>query len=361
MRRPGAVVALLGAAALLATGCTASPSAAPTTGSTKAAVAASKAPRAASSGAATSAAASATATAPAIGIPKGASPLSGRPGGAGKPVLVVKLDNTPNAQPHSGLKDADIVYLEEVEYGITRIAAVFSSTLPAQVGPVRSARITDLELLAQYGSPAFAYSGAQTRLRPVIAASPLLDVSGDLGGAGYHRVSSRPAPYNFFGNPERLLARAPKASKAKDIGFVFSAEPPAGGSKGTTLRAKWPAASAGFVWDPKTKSYAVSLNGRPARATEGGQQHAKTVVVQYVQQEDSGYHDHWGGRTPLAHTVGKGTGLVLRDGKVWKVTWLRQSEFYGTRFTLADGSPMPFAVGQEWVLLVNKKSPVTVG
>ena len=75
-----------------------------------------------------------------VGIPDGASPFSGRAGGAGKPVLVVKFDNTPNAQPHTGLKSADIVYVEEVEFGLTRIAAVFSSVQPRAVGPVRSAR-----------------------------------------------------------------------------------------------------------------------------------------------------------------------------------------------------------------------------
>ena len=64
-------------------------------------------------------------------------------------MLVVKFDNTPNAQPHSGLRKADVVYVEEVECGLTRLAAVFSTDLPKTVGPVRSARISDIDLLAQ--------------------------------------------------------------------------------------------------------------------------------------------------------------------------------------------------------------------
>ena len=71
---------------------------------------------------------------------------AGRPIGTYKPVLVVKLDNTRNAQPHAGLIDADVVYVEEVEYGITRLAAVFSSQTPKRIGPVRSARITDIDV-----------------------------------------------------------------------------------------------------------------------------------------------------------------------------------------------------------------------
>ena len=60
-----------------------------------------------------------------------ASPFSGRPGGADKRVLVVKYDNTTNAQPHVGLRAADIVYIEEVEYGLSRLAAVFATKLPS--------------------------------------------------------------------------------------------------------------------------------------------------------------------------------------------------------------------------------------
>ena len=92
--------------------------------------------------------------------------LSGRTGVKDGPVLVVKLDNTRNSEPHEGLEDADVVYLEQVEGGLTRYAAVFSTRIPTSIGPIRSARISDIDLFAQYGKVAFAYSGAQHRLRP---------------------------------------------------------------------------------------------------------------------------------------------------------------------------------------------------
>ena len=298
---------------------------------------------------------------PSNGIAADASPFSGRAGGAGKPVLVVKFDNTPNAQPHTGLKDADIVYIEEVEYGLTRIAAVFATTLPTTVGPIRSARISDIDLLAQFGRPAFAYSGSQHRLRPVIAAASLYDVSGDMGGTGYFRDPSRPAPYNFMGHPASLLARAPHASLARDIGFTFSTLVPAGGRPVKSVTATYPSSQAQFVWDPATSSWAVRLNGRPARATEGGTQHASTVVIQYVRQYDSGYHDKFTGRTPMLVTVGSGKGWVLRDGRAYPVTWKRPSPTSGTTFTDARGIRVAFAPGQVWVALVNRARPVKLG
>lgn len=74
--------------------------------------------------------------------------------GVDGPVLVVKIDDTTFAHPQVGLKSADVVYIEQVEGGLTRLAAVFSSNIPALIGPVRSARISDIELLAQYGKSA---------------------------------------------------------------------------------------------------------------------------------------------------------------------------------------------------------------
>ncbi len=303
----------------------------------------------------------AAATSPsATGIPAGASPLSGRPGGAGKPVLVVKYDNTPNAQPHAGLTAADVVYVEEVEFGLTRIAAVFSSSLPRTVGPIRSARISDIDLLAQYGRPAFAYSGAQHRLRPVLAAASIYDVSGDKGPAGYFRDGRRPAPYNFFGVPAALLARAPRASVARDIGFEFSATAPAGGKRVKAATVPYPSSQAAFVWNSTLQSWDVRLNKRPARAAEGGTQHASTVVIQYVRQHDSGYGDKFGGRTPKEETIGSGKGWVLRNGRGYPVTWSRPTATSGTTFTGADGSVVPFAAGQIWVVLVNSATKAVI-
>ena len=101
--------------------------------------------------------------------------LSGREGANG-PVLVVKIDDTTQAHPQIGLEDADIVYVEQVEGGLTRLAAVFSSVIPQRIGPVRSARISDIEIMSQFGRVAFAYSGAQSKLLPVIAAANLQDL-----------------------------------------------------------------------------------------------------------------------------------------------------------------------------------------
>lgn len=275
-------------------------------------------------------------------------------------MLVVKYDNTPAAQPHAGLKSADVVYVEEVEFGLTRLAAVFSSTLPSTVGPIRSARISDIDLLAQYGRPAFAYSGAQSKLRPRLAAASIYDVSGDKGPAGYFRERDRRAPYDFMGKPVALLKRAPRATTANDIGFVFALSAAAGGRPVTAATASYPDSRAQFVWNSKARAFDVRLNNKPARAAEGGTQQASTVVIQYVKQYDSGFGDKFGGRTPKEETIGSGTAVVLRDGRAYDVTWRRPSAAEGTTFTGPDGVPVPFAPGQVWVVLLSSKTPAVV-
>jgi hypothetical protein len=252
------------------------------------------------------------------------------------------------------------VYIEEVEYGITRLAAVFSSQVPKRIGPVRSARITDIDLFAQYGRPAFAYSGAQRRMFPYLKAASIYDVSPYTGG-GYTRDGNRRIPYNLFYDGRVGIKRAPKATPARDMGFVFDEQAPDGGLNATKAYMKWGYASAAFDYDKKDAEYRISLNGQPARAEEwSGGQRAATVVIQYVKQEKSQFWDKGGGNTPHAETIGTGTAMVLRDGRVWKTTWSRPNAKSGTTFTLRDGSLLPFKPGQLWVVLLDKKRPATI-
>ena len=289
-----------------------------------------------------------------------ASYLTGVVGAKNGPVLVVKMDNTPASNPHAGLLVADLVYLEQVEGGLSRYAAVYSSRLPAVLGPVRSARITDIELLAQFGKIAFAYSGAQTRMLPVLAAANLYDVSADQSGQGYYRDSNRVAPENLLGVPKVLLGRAPSAASAHNLGFVFSSAVPAGGTAVTRVSARYPATLVSFRWSPSSGRWLASMNGVPAMAAEGGQLGGQNVIIQYVTLSQSIYRDVLGHYTPMSTTVGTGTDLILRNGFAYSGTWSRPHPYDGTTWYVG-GKPFPLAPGQTWILLINKATPATTG
>ncbi len=278
------------------------------------------------------------------------SPFTGLPERAEGPVLAVKIDNVGAARPHTGLDRADLVYVEQVESGLTRLLAVFSSQLPDRVAPVRSARESDLELLRQFGRPALAFSGAQTGLLPLVAAAPVHDVSPAHAPGAYGRDGSRPAPHNLYAAPERLLAAAPDASTARDIGFRFGAAPP-GGTPERDRTVRYPNGSVGLHWSADRGSWLVSFDGDPATTTAGGRLGAPTVVVQYVTVRPSDFHDRWGNTSPYSETVGAGRAVVLRDGKAYDARWSRPDAAGGTHFTTPDGQPVNFARGQVWIVL----------
>ncbi|WP_055555792.1 DUF3048 domain-containing protein [Streptomyces sp. NBRC 110028] len=283
---------------------------------------------------------------------RGRSPFTGQ-SARPAPVLAVKIDNTGRARPQTGLGAADLVYAEQVEGGLSRLLAVFSGRLPATVGPVRSARESDLELLRQFGRPALAYSGVQSRLRSTVDAAPLYPLPPGTAPRAYFRGTEHPAPHNLYVRPKAALRAAPHASDASDIGFRFGAAPP-GGEPRRRQTVRYPSAGFTFTWSATGKRWLVAMDGTPARTTDGGPLGAATVVVQYTTVRSSRFHDVLGSVTPFTETVGSGTALVLRDGKAYETRWSRPGAGGGTTFTTTDGDRMTFAPGPVWVVLAAR-------
>jgi Protein of unknown function (DUF3048) N-terminal domain/Protein of unknown function (DUF3048) C-terminal domain len=269
------------------------------------------------------------------------------------PVLAVKIDNIIYARPQTGLTRADIVYVLPVEGGLSRFMAIFSSHIPPVVGPVRSARQDDLELLRQFGRPAFAYSGAQTRLLKVVEHAHIEDLYAGLVG-GYYRDYQRAAPDNLYASTRTLLAEAKHASHAHSIGFQFGSAPPRGGRPTRRMSVSYPAASFTFTWSARKQRWLVWMDGARAASTEGPQLSAATVVIQHTDVSTSGFIEE-GRRPPYAHSTGQGTAVVLRNGRAYKVHWSRPKATDGTTFTMPDGRPMTFAPGQVWIVLTGNR------
>jgi hypothetical protein len=279
------------------------------------------------------------------------SPFTGEPVKSLRPVLAVKIDNIVFARPQTGLTAADIIYVIPVEGGLSRFMAIFSSHIPPVIGPVRSARQDDIELLAQFGRPAFAFSGAQPELLPVVERARIVNLyAGRV--AGYFRSSSRIAPYNLYADTKTLLAEAKNASKAHNIGFTFGPAP----ADGRAIRSKtvsYPAASFTFTWSRAKKHWLVWIDGARGETTEGQQLAPATVVIQYTTVTTSVFKEE-GLRPPYAVTVGHGTALVLRGGRAYVAQWSRPNKNHGTTFTTGKGQPMNFARGQVWVVLIGR-------
>jgi len=291
--------------------------------------------------------------------------LSGRIGSDG-PILVVKIDDTPAAHPQAGLEDADVVYIEQVEGGLTRLAAVFSSKIPDVIGPVRSARISDLELLEQYGRVAFAYSGAQSKLLPVIAEANLENLGAQRQGRDiYANDLARVAPTAMMLQAKVLMskvaAQASVIAVSKNIGWNFG-DSPETGTAISSVKVSWPASSYDAIWSASEKRWLLSNRGLPDLAASGIHLGPTTFVIQLVSITPSEYFDKVGGVTPFSATVGNGKGFILRDGLAIDALWNRPTPEAGTSWTLPTGEEILFAPGQVWVALTDKApvfTPVT--
>jgi hypothetical protein len=283
--------------------------------------------------------------------------LSGREGSDGE-ILVVKIDDTVSSRPQIGIDRADVVYIEQVEGGLTRLAAVFSSEIPTLIGPVRSARISDIEILAQYGRVVFAYSGAQSKMLPVISAANLNDYGAQRQSPTiYTRDESRTSPTNMVLRADLLLEKVRsdgrEIAKSRSVGWNFG-DLPTGGVAITGAKISWPAATYDLTWSAEEERWLISNNGIPNMSATGSQHGPTTFVIQIVEIMPSEYGDKFGGVTPYSKTVGTGTGFVLRDGKYFPATWSRPDELSGTTWQALDGSELAFARGQVWIALTEK-------
>lgn len=288
--------------------------------------------------------------------------LSGRIGEDGR-ILAVKIDDTEPARPQIGLRDADVVYIEQVEGGVTRLAAIYSSRYPAKIGPVRSARISDIELLAQYGKVAFAFSGAQRKLRPVIDSANLFNIGAEREGIlVYSRDKDRRAPWNMILNTQALFDRIDKreldVASAKKMGWTFKKKSGLG-EEITSAKMRWPATRYEIAWSDEYSGWIITQDGTSKIDASGVPIVASTFIAQVVSITDSGYGDKFGGRTPLVTTVGSGSAFIFRDGRVIKGLWNRENQGSGTRFTTSDGEEIAFKAGQIWFALVEAEPVIT--
>ena len=289
--------------------------------------------------------------------------ITGSPGSDG-PVLVVKIDDTPPAHPQIGLEDADLVYIEQVEGGLTRLAAIFSSTIPNRIGPVRSARISDIELLSQYGHVAFAYSGAQKKLRSLISEANLQDLGAQSQSSTIYTTDPlRTPPTAMVLRADLLMQKSVEKgysiAQSKKMGWTFG-DASDSGTVISSVVMHWPANSYTATWSANEKRWLLSTRSGPDLADSGKILGPKTLVIQNVSITASQFHDKVGGITPFSATVGSGTGYVLRDGKSFEALWTRSSAESGTQWSTPAGEPMNFAPGQIWIALTDTAPTFTL-
>ena len=305
-----------------------------------------------------------TTTTSTTGRPQVVWPLTGRPADATapayrRPALVVKIDNGPLARPQSGLNAADVV-VEEIVESATRYLAVFHSSDADPIGPIRSARTSDLAVLAALGRPLFAWSGGNPGVRAAVGAANVVDVGFETAPrAAYFRRVGRSAPSNLYSSTASLRevgAAAGATDGAPPALFELPASP--AGPLGRPASAiEWRMEGVVQRWDWVDGRFVHSVAGRPHLDRETGEPIvADNVVVLEVAYRPSPADP----RSPEAVTVGGGAATVAAGGRAVTGTWSRGRADAALALRTEAGDAIALRPGRTWLVLVRPVTALSV-
>jgi hypothetical protein len=300
-----------------------------------------------------------TTSAPAI-CPLTGAPVPGGGPVPSRPALAAKIDNFPDARPQSGVDQADVVFEEPVEGGITRLAAVFLCQQASLIGPVRSARNIDIGILGQLGQPLIVHVGGINPVLANIDHSPIVNIDLGYHGDVIQRVPGRQAPYSTYAGTGALWGLEPGHTTPPAPLFTYSATTLAGTPIATVAIPFSDTANVVWLYDAASATFKRFYGLAPDRQADGVQTSAANVVVQFVHLTYGPWLENSEGgfevQANLYENAG-GPARIYRSGVEITGTWHRSSLGQATQFTDAAGEPIPLAPGPTWVELV----PDTVG
>jgi Protein of unknown function (DUF3048) N-terminal domain/Protein of unknown function (DUF3048) C-terminal domain len=273
-------------------------------------------------------------------------------------VVTVKIDNTTASQPKSGIDQADVVWEEVVEYNITRLAAMFNSQAPTQVGKVRSVRKTDQALVWPVKG-VFAYSGGAPYAVESISTAPVVQLDENRAGSMMFRDHSHSAPYNLYAHVDQMYSAC--KSPAPQPLFLYRAKGDAvtGDPASTATVAFKNGYAVTWKWNPTAGGWTRSIFGRPEVVNSGATLEPKNVVVMTVQYVGGDPRPEHLGVGAEAQLVGTGPLQVFTAGKVIKGTWSRADKEHPAKLLDATGTEIKLTPGQTWVELPEPDMPTT--
>jgi len=276
---------------------------------------------------------------------------------ADRPALAVKIDNVDGARPQGAIDRADLVYEEKVEGSLTRLIAVFHADVPGAVGPVRSVRTTDIDILSQFDTPLLAASGANPGVLAEVAGADLVNVNAIEAGGAYYRVSSKRAPHNLFARTADLYAAAGDRGGRPPQLFTYRDrdQSPANSTATTGVDIDFGSTDVSFRWSASAKGWVRSQNGSAHVVIGGARLAPENVVVLEVPYGTSSID----AESPEAETVGLGRAWVFTAGQLITGVWSRGAADEPITIVDTDGDPIGLTPGQTFVELAPPGS-VTV-
>jgi Protein of unknown function (DUF3048) N-terminal domain/Protein of unknown function (DUF3048) C-terminal domain len=280
-----------------------------------------------------------------------------------RPALAIKVENSREARPQTGLEFTDVVWEEIVEGGVTRYIAVYHSQIPEDVGPIRSVRPMDSNIIAPLGG-LMVFSGGTAPFVQSVSDVGLQVISHDQGADGFRRTTNNVAPHNVYGTPATFLAQADQThqnSPGQQFAFALAETAASAVTAGTPLTSINITMSAyshpAWTWDAASGTFLRFEGADAAVSSTGAQLSAKNVVLLTVEISNTGYVDPAGTPVPETEVIGSGDAFIATGGKSIAATWSKADAGSPMTLTAADGSTITLAPGNTWVELI----PTTTG
>ncbi|MCA9953824.1 MAG: DUF3048 domain-containing protein [Anaerolineales bacterium] len=290
--------------------------------------------------------------------------------------LAIKVSNSPPqyARPQNGLSQADLVFEHVTEADITRFTAIFYSQTPPDIGPVRSARLIDKELPAMYDA-ALAMSGAHPVVSQRLHGSDIGDRILRSHETGFYRTGEdKPWEHTLHADPAGLWQAIAAHDENRPPEFTswmtFSTIPPQGGAPANRVQIAYDTYTlVEWVYNPANGRYARWADGEATIDANNGEQitAANVILLTAIHEKDhsicmthsNGVCSDW----PIEIQIwGQGSAIILRDGKQYPVTWLRENRSDMFTFVDAEGNPLPLQIGNSWFQILPHyyENPVTI-
>lgn len=285
-------------------------------------------------------------------LPKYYAPLTGvlvkSEAATKKPVTAIMIENSPDARPQSGLKDAEVVYEAVAEGGITRFMALYQQKKPQLIGPVRSVRMYYVQWVTPYNA-SVAHIGGSAKALQLVRGNGYRDIDQFFNADYYWRATDRYAPHNVYTSFAKLDAlnktKGYKTSKPKTFARADSEPAAKPTARKINLTISSPLYNSVYTYSAKTNTYLRSQGGAPHTDREKGQIRASVVVALRVNMHqvfEDGYRES-------IKTTGTGKAVIFQNGKAHNVTWKRSDIKSQYTFTDIKGNPFSLARGVTWI------------
>jgi hypothetical protein len=273
-------------------------------------------------------------------------------------VLAVKIENSPEARPQMGLAEADVIYEQEAEGGISRFIALYHCRDADRVGPIRSARPVDPDVLSQYGDPLFVHAGSVDAVINDVEDAGIEMINCNFEEETCPRDESREAPHDVFTSTDALRDFGGENGEPPADVFAFDEEVPEDARRGRTLNLNFsPVANVFWKYRNNQDLYLRFHDETLHRLEDRTPVTAANVVVMLVDRETTRIQDSAGNPVPNFDVFGTGDLLVFRNGRVIEGEWRRESPDDVTELLDRRGEEIALAPGQTWVELFPTDAP----